>query len=204
MAAHQRNLMLTLRSLPLWQEAIMAELSHRRFRPTWRPRFANDRERLVLDEWTEQWMDAGGAAVRIHDSGDFYSDEYLAAWVELAERVSDVLFYAYTKEVSRVRRQAQERPFPPNFRIIYSLGGVEDHLLDPDEDRHAEVFPDLAALADAGYTDQEESDLYCVLLDTTRVGIPANNIPAYRNRMGAATFGSLERATGRKRPTARH
>ncbi len=202
-AAHQRNLTLTLDSLPLWKDAILAELAHRRFLPTGKPRFPEDRQRLVLDEWTEEWMDRGGAAVRIHDSGDFYSDEYLEAWLEVAERVPHVLFYAYTKEVSRVKRQAELRPFPPNFRVIFSLGGVEDHLLDKDEDRHAEVFPDLTALADAGYTDQEQNDLYCVLLDTTRVGIPANNIPAFRKRMGTATFGELEERKGRKRSAVR-
>lgn len=198
-AAHQRNLMLTLDSLPLWKDAMLAELAHRRFRPTGRPRFPQDRDRLVLDEWTEGWMDDGGAAVRVHDSGDFYSDDYLAAWIEIAERVPDVLFYAYTKEVSRVKRHAAECPFPPNFRVIFSMGGIEDHLLDPDTDRHAEVFPDMVALADAGYADQEENDLYCVLLDTTRVGIPANNIPAFKKRMGRGTFGSLERDKGRRR-----
>ena len=38
--------------------------------------------------------------------------------------------------------------------------------------RHADVFPDLDAIAEAGYMSQHESDLLCVLLPTTRVGIP--------------------------------
>lgn len=198
-AAHQRNLMMTMDEPDLWQQKMLAELAAKRFRPKGEPRFPDDRDRLVLDEWTEQWMDAGGIAVRIHDSGDFYSDDYLIRWVEIAREVDDILFYAYTKEVSRVKRLTDDHPFPPNFRIIFSMGGVEDHLLDPEADRHAEVFPDLVSLADAGYTDQEENDLFCVLLDTTRVGIPANNIPAFKKKMAGKTFGQIEVEKGRRR-----
>ena len=201
-AAHQRNLILTMDRPDLWKEAILAELAHRRFRPTGIPRFPGDRERLLLDQWTEAWADAGGAAVRIHDSGDFYSDEYLEGWIAIARIADDVLFYAYTKEVSRVKSAISRGDFPPNFRVIFSMGGIEDHLLDKDQDRHAEVFPDLVSLADAGYEDQEENDLYCVLLDTTRVGIPANNIPAFRKRMGDQTFGSIEEKKGRRKRSA--
>lgn len=202
-AAHQRNLMLTLDEPDHWEERMLAELGHRRFRPTGEPRFPEDRDRLILDEWTQGWMDAGGAAIRIHDSGDFYSDDYLRRWIRIARQVDDVLFYAYTKEVSRVKEHADAEPFPANFRVIFSMGGIEDHLLDPDTDRHAEVFPDLVTLADAGYEDQEESDLFCVLLDTTRVGIPANNIPAFRKRMGSRTFGQIEESKGRRKATVK-
>lgn len=197
--AHQRNLMLTLDEPEEWQARMLGELAGKKFRPSGDPRFPEDRDRLILDDWTQGWMDSGGIAIRIHDSGDFYSDDYLRRWVEIARQVDDILFYAYTKEVSRVKRMIGEEGFPPNFRVIFSLGGVEDHLLDPDEDRHAEVFPDLVSLSEAGYTDQEENDLYCVLLDTTRVGIPANNIPAFKKRMGAKTFGQIEAEKDRRK-----
>lgn len=197
--AHQRNLVMTLDDLEGWRATMLAELDRKKFRPTGEPRFAGDRDRLVVDDWTQNWMDRGGAAIRVHDSGDFYSDEYLEAWVEIAKAVDDVLFYAYTKEVPRLKARARAEDFPPNFRIILSLGGIHDHLIDGEEDRHAEVFPDLVSLADAGYTDQEENDLYAVLLDTTRVGIPANNIRHFQKRMGARTFGQLEREKGRRK-----
>lgn len=193
-AAHQRNLMMTLDDLEGWKDAMLAELAHPRFRPKGEPRFMGEgeRERLALDEWTQRWADEGGAAIRIHDSGDFYSTEYLLAWLDIAEQVDDTIFYAYTKEVTRTKEVAKVREFPPNFRVIFSLGGIEDHLLDLDEDRHAEVFPDMETLDEAGYEDQTDNDLYCVLLDTTRVGIPANNIPAFKKKMAGGTFGSIE------------
>lgn len=197
LAAHQRNLVMTLDDLDGWREAMIDELQRRKFRPTGKPRFIDDRDRLELEGSTLEWADAGGIAIRVHDSGDFYSDDYLAAWLDIAERVPDVLFYAYTKEIKRVRIAASERGLPHNFKIVYSLGGIDDHLLDLTTDRHAEVFPTLEAIDAAGYEDQTANDLYCVLLRTPRVGIPANNIKHFKKRMGSATFGSLERDKAR-------
>lgn len=189
-AAHVRNLECTLRDLEGWRAAMIEELHRRKYRPTGIPRLPHLVDRLDLDEWAEAWAHAGGAAVRIHDAGDFYSDEYLAAWIDIARAHPDVLFYAYTKEVSRLRRFEDRTPV--NFRWLYSLGGREDHLVDPDLDRHADVFPTMQVLADSGYIDQTESDLLAVLLPTTRVGIPANNIRHFRRKQGARSFGEIE------------
>lgn len=192
-AAHLANLEWTLHDLPGWEASMIEHLAHRRFRPTGTARLPEWVE--LVDDWMAGWMTSGGAAVRIHDAGDFYSDDYLAAWLRIAAATPDVLFYAYTKEVSRMRRLAPQAP--ANFRWLYSLGGREDHLLDLDQDRHAEVFPDAGALELAGYLDQSDSDLLAVILPTTRIGIPANNIPAYRRRQGSATFGEMERSLTR-------
>jgi hypothetical protein len=163
-AAHARNLKLTLDNLPGFEEQIVAELQHKKFR---------------------------GGFVRIHDSGDFYSDEYTLAWLRIAERVPDVTFYAYTKEVSRFRRLVEGKA-PANFRYLFSLGGKEDHLVDRENDRHAEVFPSKEALEAAGYFDQEASDLLAIQAPTNRIGIVANNIPAFKKKMGSRTFGSAQ------------
>ena len=37
--------------------------------------------------------------VRLHDSGDFYSQEYLDAWKAVAKALPDMVFYAYTKSL---------------------------------------------------------------------------------------------------------
>jgi hypothetical protein len=39
----------------------------------------------------------GVVKVRIHESGDFYSQEYLDKWIRIARRCSDVTFMAYTR-----------------------------------------------------------------------------------------------------------
>jgi len=198
-AAHLRNLRMVREQLPAWTRAMVDELGEPRFRPTGRPRSGLPRD--VVDGWAIDWASVGGQAVRIHDAGDFFDDDYTAAWLRIARHYPDVLFYAYTKEVSRFRRLVEPAP-PVNFRWIYSLGGREDHLLDLDRDRHADVFPDDDAIDAAGYRSQEESDLWAVTLPTTRVGIPANNIPAFRKRQGDATFGSLQIGRHVDRPVA--
>lgn len=189
-AAHQRNLEAVVDDLGGFTTAMLQELTARRFRPRGEP-VLPDLPRDHLHPTVADLLDRGVVSVRIHDSGDFLSDEYLLAWLTIAELTPDVLFFAYTKEVSRFRRVA-EGAAPANFLWVYSLGGREDHLLDLDVDRHADVFPDEAAIADAGYYSQEDHDLLCVVAPSHRVGVPANNIPHFNKRLAGRTFGQVE------------
>lgn len=53
--------------------------------------------------------------VRIHESGDFYSEEYYNKWLSIARLNKDLTFYAYTKVVTlgTIKR-------PDNFILILS------------------------------------------------------------------------------------
>lgn len=195
-AAHQRNLLATLDHLEEWTAEMLAELSARKFRPTGTRRLP-DLDHSHLSTTVQNLLREGCAAVRIHDAGDFYSDEYLLAWCIIAANTPDVLFYAYTKELTRFRRIIRDYGLPDNFLWVYSMGGKEDHLLNPDTERHAEVYPTKQALDEAGAYDQEENDLLCVLAPSNRVGIVTNNIPAFRKRQGDRTFGDIESASTR-------
>jgi hypothetical protein len=190
-AAHVRNLERVLDDLDGWRAAMTSELRRKRYRATGKPRELTKPDGVQLDPWMHDWYMHGGRAVRVHDAGDFFSDEYLRAWLQVARDIPDVLFYAYTKEVRRFRSIADVEA-PPNFRWLFSLGGKEDHLIDRDRDRHADVFPDVAAINAAGYVSQDASDLYAITLATSRVGIPANNIRHFRKRQGSSTFGDLQ------------
>ncbi len=196
-AAHVRNLEAVLGDLNTWTTAMLNELTRRKYRASGEPRLP-DLPRDHLSEHVARLLDIGAPAVRVHDSGDFLSDEYLLAWLTIATLTPDVLFYAYTKEVSRFRRVAAGAA-PDNFLWVYSTGGREDHLLDRDVDRHADVFPDAAAIEDAGYYSQDAHDLLCVLAPSNRIGIPANRIPAFRKRMDGRTFSQMEAETSRRR-----
>lgn len=196
MAAHARNLKMILDDLNGWTVAILDELNKPRFKPKGAP-WLPDLDRGHLHPVVAGLLDTGAPMIRIHDSGDFLSDEYLAAWLHIATLRPDILFYAYTKEVSRMRRVAVNPP--PNFLVCYSLGGREDHLLDLTEggDRHADVFPTEDDIERAGYYNQEPHDLLCVVAPSTRVGIPTNRIRHFQKRQGDETFGSLEAKTPR-------
>jgi len=57
--------------------------------------------------------------LRIHEAGDFFSQDYLDAWIEVAKRMPQTLFYAYT--VSLPYYMARKDSLPKNFKIIASM-----------------------------------------------------------------------------------
>ena len=189
---HLSNLEL-VRDDPGWVDVLLGELRHKRFseRGSANPRVVPGLESVDhLSPWAKHWLMVGGQAVRIHDSGDFFSREYLDGWREIARRNPHILFYAYTKEVAMVKDAALNPA--SNFLICYSMGGRQDHLIDRDTDRHADVFPDEQAITDAGYFSQHASDLLAVLAPSHRIGIPQNNIAHFRKRLGGRTFSQAQ------------
>ncbi|MGH3937409.1 MAG: GP88 family protein [Pseudonocardiaceae bacterium] len=171
-ARHEANLLFVLDDLPGWQAAMITELGAAKFAGRW---------------------------IRIHDSGDFFSDEYLRAWLQIMRSRPRVRFYAYTKEIDRFRRLVQPCP-PSNFRWIYSYGGTQDATLDPTIDRVADVFPDQQAILDAGWSSQHHCDLLAVL-GPPLVGVGANNIPAYRTRLNGRRFSHWQADVDAKKKT---
>lgn len=188
LAAHTKNLRLTLDEPVLFRALINKELSHKRFKPTNEPRQMPEGTELTNNYWLQAWIRNGGAAVRIHDSGDFYSEPYLYLWFAIAADNPEVLFYAYTKEVAMLKEHGTKAPI--NFRWLYSTGGLQDDLIKED-DRRADVFPDEQAITDAGYTSQDATDLLAILLKTNLVGIPANNIKHFNNKIAGRRFSEL-------------
>lgn len=189
LSAHQRNLRYVLDNPNGWRAAILDELNKPRFRKPLPPHLPW-LDRSHLDDRVTALLDNGAPVIRIHDSGDFFADWYLRLWCSIARERPDVIFYAYTKEVSMIRAN----DIPWNLLVCLSMGGRQDHLIDTREgyDRHAEVFPSLAALHEASYYSQDDHDLLCVVSPSTRVGIPANNIASIKKRMGDSTFGGAE------------
>jgi hypothetical protein len=183
---HLQNLEYVLQDGDAWEAQMTAEVAHKRMRPTGIPlNLDHDPTDKVLSDWITR----GGKAVRIHDAGDFFSADYLNRWSRIAVSAPDVLFYAYTKEVWLLKEKKSK--MPPNLRVVYSYGGKQDHLIDRDTDRHADVFPTATALADAGYYDQEDNDLLAVTAPTTKIGIVANNLPVANKRFAGKTMSEL-------------
>ena len=94
--------------------------------------------------------------IRIHDSGDFYSEEYLDKWLEIVRARPSLQFYAYTKMVSLFKRRLKD--IPSNFVVIFSFGGTEDKLIDVSKDRHSLVFSSEKELNKRGYANASEQD----------------------------------------------
>lgn len=193
-AAHMDNLRAAFD--PAFPARMLNELRRSRYASSGRPHLP-DLDRGHLHPHVTRLLDLGAPLVRIHDSGDFFSPAYLRAWLAVAAASPGVIFYAYTKEVTLLESVRGETP--PNFLWVYSMGGRQDHLVDRDTMRHADVFPTPERIAAAGYYDQSAHDLLCVVAPTHRIGIPANNIPAYRKRQGGSSFAELEAAVPRRR-----
>jgi hypothetical protein len=98
--------------------------------------------------------------IRIHDSGDFYSEPYARKWFAIAAANPRILFYAYTKMIPLFRRLAGD--VPENLSLIFSEGGKADHLIDQSRDRHARVFFSADCLESSGYADASHDDAVAV------------------------------------------
>lgn len=95
-------------------------------------------------------------AIRIHDSGDFYSKEYLDKWVTIAKDNPKVKFYAYTKSIPLFLG----KELPSNMDIIFSTGSKKDELINFETHRHAKIFNSQEELQEAGYINASKIDFY--------------------------------------------
>jgi len=80
---------------------------------------------------------------RIHVGGDFFNPIYFRAWVNVAAKNEDKLFYAYTKSLPY---WVDNPPYSDNFVLTASWGGRMDKLINKHNLRSARVVyhPDVA------------------------------------------------------------
>lgn len=96
--------------------------------------------------------------VRIHDSGDFFAKWYYHAWVFVAEKLPNKIFYAYTKSIPFL----QWDQHPDNFRVVQSEGGKRDHDIDRTKP-HARIFASDEDRLALGYCDGNVDDIPAVV-----------------------------------------
>jgi hypothetical protein len=65
--------------------------------------------------------------VRIHQSGDFFSQAYFDAWVSVAKLNPTKVFYAYTKALPFWTKRIND--IPSNLYLNASKGGTRDELI---------------------------------------------------------------------------
>lgn len=64
---------------------------------------------------------------RIHESGDFYSVEYILKWYDIAKQSPDTIFYCYTKRDDLFTNELLKHR-PINLIIYYSVDGIDGGL----------------------------------------------------------------------------
>jgi hypothetical protein len=92
--------------------------------------------------------------VRIHDSGDFYNQEYFNKWNLIAKALPLITFYAYTKTLDMTIWEGKA----DNLKITQSLGGKHDNLVNLAMP-HSRIFSDDEARINAGYVDGNVNDV---------------------------------------------
>lgn len=75
--------------------------------------------------------------IRVHWDGDFFSAAYFRAWMRVAERNPERLFYAYTKNLPVW--VTNRHLVPENFVLTASRGGKWDDMIEPNKLRQAVV-----------------------------------------------------------------
>ena len=64
--------------------------------------------------------------MRVHVGGDYFNVKYLQAWIEVAKRNPDKVFYSYSKSLHFFKQFA----LPENLVLTASRGGKYDELID--------------------------------------------------------------------------
>jgi hypothetical protein len=64
--------------------------------------------------------------MRVHVGGDYFSKKYLQAWIEVAKRNPEKIFYSYSKSLHFFKEFA----LPENLVLTASRGGKHDNLID--------------------------------------------------------------------------
>ena len=111
--------------------------------------------------------------VRVHDSGDYYSKQYLNKWLAIALNFPNVKFYSYTNCV----KMFKDIELPNNYDIIFSDSGKQKHLIDQRIDRHTKIFHNHTELISSNYIDASKIDLYATKWfnkDNINVGLLAH------------------------------
>lgn len=93
--------------------------------------------------------------IRIHESGDFFSQNYFDAWIEVAKKFPNTIFYAYTKSLTYWVARLNE--IPSNFKLTASTGGSTDFLIKKYNLKYADVvFSVEEAKAKKLYIDKDD------------------------------------------------
>lgn len=88
--------------------------------------------------------------VRVHESGDFFTELYFKAWLQVARQNPEVKFYAYTKSLGMWYES--RHVIPNNFYLTASIGGTLDYLIP----RYSEVFYRVAYVV---YTEEQAEQM---------------------------------------------
>lgn len=135
-------------------------------KPLYEQRYNLTKSNIFIEAINESLKQKKVDILRIHDSGDFYSNEYVNKWITIAKENKNIIFYAYTKSIPLF----EKINLPQNFIVIYSYGSKVDNLIKPNKHRHAKIFDNEKQLINEGYINASKNDLNAIK-ENKKVGL---------------------------------
>lgn len=138
-------------------------------KPAFERRYEATKQDDFVEIMVEELIKKKADYLRIHDSGDYYSNEYIYKWFAIANALPNVRFYSYTKSIPLFL----DKTIPENMDIIFSEGSKKDELIDVNIHRHSRIFSEKSELENAGYVDASKNDLMATkwFNDNHRIGL---------------------------------
>lgn len=93
--------------------------------------------------------------IRIHGSGDFFSQDYFDMWLNVCRENPNVKFWAFTKSINYW--VARLGSIPDNLTLQASKGSLCDYLIDEYHLKYAEVFTNIADVPKGMKIDTDDS-----------------------------------------------
>lgn len=135
--------------------------------------------------------------IRVHVAGDYYSQAYFNAWMEVARNRSDIIFYAYTKSIRYWVNQLGN--IPNNFKLNASYGGKDDSLIEQYNLKYAKV---VFSVEQAGNLKIDHDDTsafmrdesFCLLIHNTQPkGSEASKALSKLRKQGIGGYGKQKK-----------
>ena len=141
--------------------------------PAFEKRYQLSKTNKFIEAMSDEIVKKRPDYVRVHDSGDYYSKQYLQKWLRIAKTFPEVNFYSYTNCI----KMFKDIELPSNYDIIFSDSGKQKHLIDQSRDRHTKIFHSHTELISSDYIDASKIDLYATKWfnkDNINVGLLAH------------------------------
>ena len=98
---------------------------------------------------------------RVHVAGDFFTQKYFDAWMDVARHNPTRLFYAYTKALPLWVNHSRLKTIPNNFKLTASYGGTHDWMIEKYHLKFAKVVKSPEEAASLGLpVDHDDSHCY--------------------------------------------
>jgi len=118
--------------------------------------------------------------IRIHSSGDFFSQDYFDMWLEICRENPKVKFWAFTKSIQFWINRINK--IPNNLTLQASYGSLQDELISKHNLKYAKVFSDYDQFIksklplDTNDSLAQEGEKSFALLDNTKKFIRISTI----------------------------